>query len=435
MSEQLKKIKSLVLFVIASFVAVAQEKPRFPMPEFDNGHIPPETQTPMPGGVFFEYLDVSVLFIMLCLVTYFVLKGRSRKGIFWTGVASVLYFGFWKYGCVCAVGSVQNVTLALFDNSYIIPVSVILIFSLPLVFSLFFGRVFCAGVCFFGALQDIVIFRHLKIPSWIQKSLGIIPYLYLGLAILFSATDSDFIICRYDPFIGFFRMNATFQMFIFGALILITGVFISRPYCRFICPYGVLLNWFSRLSKWHLSITPAGCVMCNLCENSCPVDAIPKPVLNPEREQGKNGVRRLMFISVLIPLLIFISGLLVSGIYKQLSMMNPTVSLAEEIAAENRTGIKSVSMDAVTFNGSGIPVDVLFSDAENIRQQFYIGSWILGSFLGFMLGIALFNLSVFKGHQIYEPDRGNCVSCGRCFKYCPVGKEILNPEMTGHNNL
>lgn len=420
----LKKTISFFLFLIGAIKIFALEKPRFPMPEFDNGHVPPITQTPMPRGIFFEYIDVFILLAMLSLITYFVIKKRSRTGILLTSIASILYFGFYKHGCVCPIGSIQNVTLALFDNSYVIPISIILIFTLPLLFSLFFGRIFCSGICFFGALQDLVIFKQVKISPWVQKALGVIPYLYLGLAILFAATDSDFIICKYDPFIGFFRMSASFHMFIIGVLILVLGIFISRPYCRFLCPYGVLLNWFSRISKWHLSITPSECVMCNLCENSCPVDAIPKPVAKVKVEQNQKGSKRLMLIIILIPVMIFSSGFLVSRLHKPLSMMNSSVALAEEIVKEAKTGIKSVSMEATTFNSSGIPATELYKDAEKIRSQFLIGTWILGAFLGLILGIALFNLSVFKRHSIYEPDRGACVSCGRCFKYCPVGKEI-----------
>ena len=36
-----------------------------------------------------------------------------------------------------------------------------------------------------------------------------------------------------------------------GGILLVSGVFIARPYCRFLCPYGILLRWASLFSRWH----------------------------------------------------------------------------------------------------------------------------------------------------------------------------------------
>ena len=113
-----------------------------------------------------------------------------------------------------------------------------------------------------------------------------IPYIYLGLAVLMAATGLSFIICQLDPFVGFFRLNAHFEMLVFGGLLLALGMFVARPYCRFICPYGVLLGWLSRFSKFHVTITPTDCIQCRLCEDSCPFDAI----LKPEPAQKACGV-------------------------------------------------------------------------------------------------------------------------------------------------
>ena len=137
-------------------------------------------------------------------------------------------------------------------------------FVLPLLSTLFYGRTFCAGVCPLGAIQDLVIVKPISLPKWLNKTLGLIPYVYLSLAVLFAATGTDFIICRYDPFVGIFRMDAKFLMIVLGVAFLLMGMFVGRPYCRFLCPYGVLLSWMSRFSKKHLTITPSECIQCKL---------------------------------------------------------------------------------------------------------------------------------------------------------------------------
>ena len=87
------------------------------------------------------------------------------------------------------------------------PVSALAFFMLPLVFALFSGRSFCAGVCPHGALQDLVLLKPLKVPLWLEHGLGILPFVFLGAGVLFAATGSAFIICQYDPFIPIFRLS------------------------------------------------------------------------------------------------------------------------------------------------------------------------------------------------------------------------------------
>jgi hypothetical protein len=137
---------SIFLFsAMQSFAADAKQ--RFPKPEFDTGYQQPNTTAPSARFLVLEYLDVLILLAVLSLVTWFVLKKRSRQGVFWTSVFSLLYFGFYREGCICSIGSIQNVVLGIVDPTYAIPITALLFFLLPLVFSLFFGRTFCAGAC------------------------------------------------------------------------------------------------------------------------------------------------------------------------------------------------------------------------------------------------------------------------------------------------
>ena len=254
--------------------AVIFAQDRFPRPEFESGYIYPTNQLPLQRAMIWEYLDVAVLIAALSLTTWLALKKRSRQGLIWMSVFSLAYFGFVREGCICSVGSVQNVALALFNGGYTIPLTALLFFIIPLLFALAFGRVFCAGVCPLGAIQELTGFKPVKLPKAVESVMISIPFIYLALAVLFSATKSQFIICRYDPFVGIFRLDAPFTMIIFGILLLIAGIFINRPYCRYLCPYGVLLNLFSRFAGKHLTITPAECINCRLCEDACPYDAI-----------------------------------------------------------------------------------------------------------------------------------------------------------------
>ena len=422
-----KRIAILTFFsgLLISVVSYAQQ--RFPRPDFETDYIVPSPLAPEPRWATMEILDVVILLIVMLLASWFAIKKRSRQGILYLSVFTLIYFGFYRNGCICSIGGIQNVTLTLFNPAYAISLTALLFFILPLIFALFMGRVFCGAACPLGAIQELIIFRPISIPSPVRKVLGLIPYLYLGLSILYAATNTDFIICRYDPFIGIFRMDATFEMLILGGSFLILGMFIARPYCRFLCPYGVLLNWMSKVSKWHLSITPSECVDCKLCAHSCPVDAINKPVIEPV--STPKDINKFLLSVLVLPILILIGGYVGSKSHIYLSKANPTVGLAELLIAHPELKNDPDHIDVQTFLTSGKTMETLLEEAATIREQFYYGGWIMGGFLGLAFGLIFMAKTLYRNRKDYEPDKGNCVSCGRCMEYCPVGKPDFDKIM------
>ena len=122
------KLKFSILSIILLFINQSGFGQRFPEPEFEFGHIVPELQTVAPRALQWEYLDVLVLFLTLSVMSWFIIKKRSRKGIFWTSIFSIIYFGIIRIGCVCSVGSIQNVTMSLFQSDFVIPLTVVAFF-------------------------------------------------------------------------------------------------------------------------------------------------------------------------------------------------------------------------------------------------------------------------------------------------------------------
>lgn len=410
----------MIIALLMSCNTLLNGQDRFPRPEFESGYVYPVDQMPTQRAQGWEYFDVAVLIFALLVATWLALKKRSRPGLILLSVFSLAYFGFYRQGCICSVGSVQNVALALFNTGYTIPLSTLLFFIIPLLFALAFGRVFCAGVCPLGAIQELSGFNPVKLPKTIESVLAAVPFIYLAIAILFAVTKSQFLICRYDPFVGIFRLDAPYTMIVFGALLLIAGIFINRPYCRYLCPYGVLLNIFSRFSGKHLTITPAECTNCRLCEEACPYDAILPSDFNRKKEEPVRIRKRFITYLLLLPLFSLAGGVILYNLAPSLATVNTNVRLAREMRSEKKTGIESVSKAAIAFKESGKSEADLFTEELTIIKRFRSASPWAGIFLGLSLGISLIYYTIRSKRTEYKPHQGKCFSCGRCFKYCPV---------------
>lgn len=417
----------LTIFTMALLIPClrSQGEIRFPPPEFESGYTFPQTTSPAAQPVWHEYIDAAVLVLGLLLASYLILKKRSRRAIFALMIGSLLYFGFHRDGCICPIGAIQNVTLTAFDSSYAIPIAAAVFFVVPLVFTLFCGRVFCGAICPLGAIQDAVLIRPVAVPRWLESGLRLIAYTYLGAAVLFAATGSAFLICRYDPFVGFFRLGGNWNVLVIGVSLLLIGLFVGRPYCRFLCPYGVILRQLSRLSRRRVTITPDECIQCRLCESACPFGAIREPTGDWPEGEYRIAKRRLALFVVLLPILI--AGGVGGGytLRNQLARMHPRVRTAERIYLEETGKAQGTTNVSDAFRATGQTSDLLYADATKIRDRFRVGGALLGGFVGLIAGGKLIALSVRRRRTEYEADPAGCFACGRCYKSCPKEHERI----------
>ena len=393
---------------------------RFPPPQFtETGHQLPGFLAPTARALSLEYIDVAVLAVALALAAWLALRQRSRRGLVWLGIFSVLYFGFWKKGCVCAIGSIQNIALGLADSSFGVPVVVIAFALLPLIAALLFGRVFCSSVCPHGALQDLVLLKPVRVPAWLEHGLRLIAYVYLGLAMIFAATGGGFIICQYDPFVTVFRFSGNTLMVTTGVALLAIGVFIGRPYCRWFCPYGVLLGLASSVSKWRVRITPDTCTQCRLCEQSCPFNAINKSTVAAPNRSVQTDKRRLAALIVLLPVLVGL-GLWLGGLAgTNFARRHRITNLAERVNLEETGAVTGTTDASAAFRATGAPVEELFADAQKVRSRYVLAGRLCGVWVGLVVGLKLISLAVKRNRKDYEADQTRCVACARCFRACP----------------
>ncbi len=421
-----------MVVLMAGWACLVSGVERFPPPEFEATYKMPSTTTPPARAQGMEYVDVAVLLGALSAASYLSLVKRRRSHLLVLSLFSLLYFGFYRKGCICPVGSIQDVVLALGNQGYSVPVTVLAFFFLPLIFTLFFARGFCAAVCPLGAIQDVVVVKPVKVPHWLEQGLSIIPFVYLGLAVLLAATGSAFLICQFDPFVAFFRRSGSAGMLVLGIAFLLVGTFFGRPYCRVFCPYGAILRVLSFFSKWNVTLTPNDCLRCEICDVACPYGAIREPAEAEPSLSTRPARVRLALLILLIPLLIGGLGWLGSRLSVPLSKLHKVVSLAEQVALEDANPATPPTDASKAFRQTGRPVNALLADALRIRQQLVTGGWLFGGFVGLVMGIKLASLFVPKNRTVWEPDEAACLSCGRCFTYCP--KELVRAKKVQRKN-
>lgn len=356
----MKSAALVLLLQLLAAPAFAGEQ-RFPPPDFESGYTQPPLSFQEVHRPAREYIDTAALIAAMGLAAWLLHYRRSRNGMFLLGIGSLLYFGFYKEGCICPIGAIQNVTLGLVDADYVVPIAVMIAFLAPLIFALVWGRVFCGGVCPLGAIQDLFIFKPIRVPIWLEKPLGLLRYFYLGLAVYFAVVFQRFVICEYDPFVSLFRMDGPFWRFALGAGFLLAGMVVARPYCRYLCPYGALLSMCSKASAVEVRITPSECINCTLCDAVCPMEAIHRPTRPVNLSAKMRGA--LLAGAVLIPFALTLGGWL--------------------------------SLDRS------------------------IGGAVLGLWFGVLIGAFLIRLIRPEKRETFETDRGACLSCARCFKWCP----------------
>jgi len=514
--------RAAAIVVLLSLTGAAAGEQRFSVPKLGPDYTAPQTQKPPPRSAVKEYLDVGLLVVALAAMSCLALRRRSRIGVVIVTVLSLAYFGFYRKGCVCPVGAIQNVcpvfdvearvtgdaeaakrlgvdptaareafhagldrlegaesagdtldvTFAMSRNNKLalveigrtlirpeaedaspvqlerllrvemspnlrfatgVPLVVIAFFALPLVFTLFFGRTFCAGVCPLGAIQDLVVLYPLRVPAAVEHGLGLVVYVYLAGAVLFAATGTGYLICRYDPFVSLFRLSGPAVMIAIGLGLLLVGTVLARPYCRFLCPYGAILRPLSYVSHRHVKITPDECVRCRLCEDSCPFGAIRPSNVDTPPPPRRYGKALLVGLLLTAPALGVAGGLLGRSLSGPLSGLHHTVKVAEQIRGEairneqlraaGQAELPPQTDETEAFAESRVPPRLLYQEAFAVRDSFRLAGTVLGAFLGLVIAGKLISLSIRRRREDYEPDRAKCLSCARCFSYCPVERK------------
>ena len=406
---------------------------RNPPPVFESDYVLPKTETPGPtfSDTAENFVTVGMSLSVMLYALFLILAGlavhrwRSRKVLFGLAVCSVLILGFLLHGCPCPVGMFQNLVQVFIDPSAGISWTVILLFTLPLLAALFWGRIFCSSVCPLGAVQELTATKNLKISDRFEHIFGLFRFFWLGIGVFCVIVGLGYIACRYDPFIAFFQYGGMYHVLIFGLIVLAVGFFIGRPFCRFLCPYGALLGICGSLAARKVSITPGQCDQCKLCEHVCPYNAILAPTKEPTVRERRYGPMKMVLAVFALPIIVFVFAQMGNMVAPRLASLNQDVRTAQLLYLEE-TGWEPTLGSSPETRGlmqTGTDTSEIKQRGIEAYRLFGIAGMGLGVWIGLVIGVKWILLTLRHRRLEYEVDSSRCFACGRCFWYCPNQKE------------
>ncbi len=187
--------------------------------------------------------EIVGLLVILLGAVISLMKIRDKRLIIVQQVLNVVVLGFW-------IGSFLSLTT--FTNwaangfNWSLSLVTIVMFLVILVMPLFNKKgTYCHIHCPMGSAQGLlenIPGRKIKLSPAVNKFLNNLRYYLLASIMLLMWLGVGFDIMNYEVFSAFIFESASVVVLVIAIVFLLLSVFISHPYCRFVCPTGALLT-------------------------------------------------------------------------------------------------------------------------------------------------------------------------------------------------
>ena len=159
------------------------------------------------------------------------------------------------------------------------------------------GRFICGWLCLFGLIQELLYkipLPKLKVPKKLDRVLRYLKYAVLLILVFllpfFWRSElgvGEPFFCKYLCPVGTLEGGVPLVLlqeqlksaagflfrwkFALMALVLLSSVYIHRPFCKYLCPLGAFYALFQKVSVLRLKLDGEKCVSCGKCEKICPM--------------------------------------------------------------------------------------------------------------------------------------------------------------------
>ncbi len=163
------------------------------------------------------------------------------------------------------------------------PIVKIIAFGFFIMLAVIGNKIICGWVCPFGALQELIYsvpilkkIKKRKLPFILTNTIRACLFIVM-LVLMFGITGGrrGFVIYHYiNPFNLFNLDFETVSILLTVIITLLVSFTIYRPFCQFICPFG-LITWIAeRFSIFRVQIDKEKCTQCGACIKVCPLEAV-----------------------------------------------------------------------------------------------------------------------------------------------------------------
>lgn len=225
--------------------------------------------------------DVQFAFIIVAiLVTVNHSLVEIGKGISW------ISSGYIHYVCpICGVTTIYQFFASSADwlTKLTNPVAWLILGSMLV--AVFFGPIFCGWICPFGGFQDLISNglgkritkkKHNRyINRKVDSKLRYLRYVSLVLVFYMTAKSAVTVLENINPyhallnlFVGEFAVIGLIVLL----LIAVASIFVARPWCKYLCPYGALLGLFNIFRVKAIVRNESTCIHCKKCSKACPMN-------------------------------------------------------------------------------------------------------------------------------------------------------------------
>ena len=162
------------------------------------------------------------------------------------------------------------------------PAVKIIAFTSFIILAIVGNKMICGWACPFGALQELIysipILRKIKnkrLPFVFTNTIRTCLFITM-LLFLFGVVGGrrGFVIYHYlNPFNLFNLDFEAFSILLTVIIVSLVSFIAYRPFCQFICPFG-LISWIAeRFSIFRVRIDKEKCIQCGACIKACPLGA------------------------------------------------------------------------------------------------------------------------------------------------------------------
>ena len=161
--------------------------------------------------------------------------------------------------------------------------TILVVIALAMAFLL--RKAFCSWVCPVGFLSELLgrfgrwsFGKNFRLWKWVDIPLRSLKYLLLAffLSAILAMSPAGlqaFIESPYNKVaemkMGLFFLDLSRTGVIILGILVLASIFVRGAWCRYLCPYGAFLGFFSWLSPTRVVRHSDPCVSCGLCDKAC----------------------------------------------------------------------------------------------------------------------------------------------------------------------